>query len=82
MIPAIASKKMWVYDIIDSQDGITFVAEVPGPEDQVRVELIDRTLKIQGGQEFAREVRLPKAAEIIESRYVNGVLNVRLKKIW
>ena len=82
MMPPIASKqKTWVYDIIDRQDGITVVAEVPGPEDKVKVELFERTLKIQGGQAFTRELNLPKDAEIVESHYVNGVLNIRLRKI-
>ncbi|MEM4297739.1 MAG: Hsp20/alpha crystallin family protein [Nitrososphaerota archaeon] len=81
MTPSIAKSKKWVYDIIDEQDSITFVAEVPGPEDQIKVELQERTLKICGGQEFVREVKLPKPAEIIESKYLNGVLNIRLRKV-
>jgi HSP20 family protein len=79
--PFASTQKTWVYDIIDSRDSITFVAEVPGPENQVRVELIERTLKIRGGQEFVKEVMLPEASDIVESHYVNGVLNVRLKKV-
>ena len=81
MTPSIAKSKKWVYDIIDGRDGITFVAEVPGPEDQIRVELKERTLRIRGGQEFVKEVKLPRLAEIVESSYINGILNIRLRKI-
>jgi len=37
-------------------------------------------VKIYGGQDFAKEVKLPKDCEIVQSSYINGVLNVKLRK--
>ncbi len=80
-LPLVAKQKHWMYDIIDHPEGFTFVAEVPGPEDKVSVEVTEKTLKIKSGSSFRREVKLPNPAVIVDSKYVNGVLNIRLKKV-
>lgn len=81
MTPSVARQKKWFYDIIDEKESITIVAEVPGPEEMVKAEVSGRTVKIYGGQDFAKEVKLPKDCELIHTSYINGVLNVKLKKI-
>jgi len=78
--PTIAKHKKWFYDIIDEKENIIIVAEVPGPEEMVKAEVVGRTVKIYGGQDFAKEVKLPKDCEIVQSSYINGVLNVKLRK--
>ncbi len=80
MTPAIAKHKKWFYDIIDEKENIIIVAEVPGPEEMVKAEVVGRTVKIYGGQDFTKEVKLPKDCEIVQSSYINGVLNVKLRK--
>jgi HSP20 family molecular chaperone IbpA len=80
MTPSVAKHKKWFYDIIDEKESITIVAEVPGPEEMVKAEVVGRTVKIYGGQEFAKEVKLPKDCELVESSYTNGVLSVKLRK--
>ncbi len=81
MLPTVAKPKKWLYDIIDEKDNITIVAEVPGPEEHVKVEVMEKIIKIYGGGDFTKEVRIPRYCELIQSSYINGILNVKLKKI-
>ncbi|AIF82714.1 hypothetical protein NTE_00634 [Candidatus Nitrososphaera evergladensis SR1] len=84
-------KKDWVYDLIKNNDGaMVFVAEVPGPEDQINVRLSEGVLKIKGGQNFSKDVQLdptattPAAAAemgISDYKYRNGVLTIRMQKL-
>lgn len=55
-------QKGWVYDLIKNSDGMVFVAEVPGPEEQIDVRLTSGVLRIKGGQNFAKDVQLTSAA--------------------
>lgn len=70
----------WTYDILDGQEEIAVVAEVPGPEDQVRVTLQGSRLEIHGGNNFRKDLQLPSAVDLAAITYRNGVLNVRLRK--
>ncbi len=74
-------RREWVYDLISAKDEITFLAEVPGPDEEVRIELKDRKLRVIAPRGFFREVELPTQVEIIGSRCVNGILNVRFRKV-
>jgi HSP20 family molecular chaperone IbpA len=76
-------QKTWVYDLIKGDQELVFVAEVPGPEDQVTVRLINGVLYIRGGQGFAREVQLDVTEDmgIAEFRYRNGVLTLKIRRI-
>lgn len=77
-------QKDWVYDLIkDNNDEIVFVAEVPGPEDQINVRLTNGLLRIKSGQNFARDVPLELSQEmgISDYKYRNGVLTIRIQKV-
>ena len=77
-------QKDWVYDLIkDNNDEMVFVAEVPGPEDQINVRLTNGLLRIKGGQNFARDVPLELSQEmgISDYRYRNGVLTIKIQKV-
>ena len=73
--------KKWTYDLISSTDEITFVAEVPGPDNNVSVELKKGKLKVKSSGDFTKEIELADAVELVGSTCVNGILNVRLRKI-
>ena len=76
-------QKDWVYDLIKNNDEMVFVAEVPGPEEQINVKLAGGLLRIKGGQNFAREVPL-EATEtmgISDYKYRNGVLTIKIQKV-
>jgi HSP20 family molecular chaperone IbpA len=75
--------KDWVYDLIKNKDGMIFVAEVPGPEDQISVRLIDGLLRVKGGQNFTRDVplELTQQMDISDYKYRNGVLTIKIQKI-
>jgi len=82
-MPKEVEQKSWVYDLIKGKDEVVFVAEVPGPEDQVTVRLINGILHIRGGQNFARDVQLDVTEDmgIAEFRYRNGVLTLKIRRI-
>ncbi len=75
------SKKKWTYDILEGKDMVTIVADVPGPNENVKVELRKKSLTIFGGQSFKKKVSVPKELSIIDTSYVNGILNVRLSRM-
>src|SRR5919198_5263449 len=72
----IEQKNDWVYDLIKNNDEMVFVAEVPGPEEQINVRLTGGLLRIKGGQNFAKDVPLELTQEmrISDYKYRNGVL--------
>lgn len=73
--------KKWTYDIIEGNDLVTFVAEVPGPTEEVKVELRDKSLAVFGGEGFKKKVAVPKGLILDDTSYVNGILNVRLNRL-
>ena len=78
-----SDQKNWVYDLIKNNEEMVFVAEVPGPEDQIKVRLTEGLLRIKGGQNFARDVPLELTHEmgISDYKYRNGVLTVKIQKM-
>jgi HSP20 family protein len=83
MTKEIEQQKDWVYDLIKDNDEMVFVAEVPGPEDQINVRLAGGLLRIKGGQNFNRDVPLELTQEmsISDYKYRNGVLTIKIQKI-
>lgn len=81
-VPKEQEQKDWVYDLIENTDGMVFVAEVPGPEDQINVRLASGVLRIKGGQNFNKDVQLstPEMG-ISDYKYRNGVLTIKMQKI-
>jgi HSP20 family molecular chaperone IbpA len=81
MAKDIEQHKDWVYDLIKNKDGMIFVAEVPGPEDQIGVRLTDGLLRIKGGQNFTRDVPLEVTQQmgISDYKYRNGVLTIKIQ---
>ena len=72
--------KKWMHDLFQSEDGFVFVAEVPGPEDKIKVRLIDEILYIRGSGGFAREIPVDgsEQMQISDFQYKNGVLTLRI----
>ena len=76
----LARSSNWSYDIIDYPEEVSVVAEVPGPVERVSARLQAGTLQIAGGNDFVRSIAVSNAVSVLRTTYVNGVLNVRLKK--
>jgi HSP20 family protein len=78
-----SDSKNWVYDLIKGDQELVFVAEVPGPEDQVTVRLIDGILYVRGSGKFSKEVPIEATPDmgIHDFKYRNGVLTLRIKKL-
>jgi len=74
------SKPEWNYDLMEMKDEVTLVADVPGPEEEIKVQLEGGKLEIRGGNNFFKTVNLPKILNILNTNYLNGVLEVKLKR--
>jgi HSP20 family molecular chaperone IbpA len=83
MMPRNTDQKDWVYDLIKNNNEMVFVAEVPGPEDQINVWLTEGLLRIKGGQNFLKEIplELMHGMGISDYKYRNGVLTIRIQKV-
>jgi len=75
-------KNDWIYDLIKNNDEMVFVAEVPGPEEQVNARLINGMLRIKGGQNFSKDIplELSEAMNISDCKYRNGVLTIKIQR--
>ncbi len=82
-VPKESETKNWVYDLIKGDNEIVFVAEVPGPEEQVTVRLINGVLYVRGSGHFSKEVSIETTPDmgIHDFKYRNGVLTLRIKKL-
>jgi HSP20 family protein len=72
--------KKWTYDVLEGAETVTFVAEIPGPAEEIRVELRSRSLAVFGGQGFKKKVAVPEGLTLTETSYLNGILNVRMSR--
>lgn len=70
----------YLLELRQEGDVVDLTAQVPGPENKVKLELFGRKLILQGGMGFRRTVKLPFEAIVRELRYVNGILTARLVK--
>lgn len=75
--------KDWVYDLITNKDEMVFVAEVPGPEEQIDVTLTGGSLHVKSGQNFDKTIPLDRAEEmnISDLRYRNGILTLKIRTV-
>jgi HSP20 family molecular chaperone IbpA len=75
--------KDWVYDLITNKDEMVFVAEVPGPEEQIDVTLTGGSLHVKSGQNFNKTIPLDRAEEmnISDFRYRNGILTLKIRTV-
>jgi HSP20 family molecular chaperone IbpA len=74
----------WVYDLIKHKNNeMVFVAEVPGPEEQIDVKLTTGTLHVKSGQRFAKDIPLDQNEEmnISDLKYRNGILTIKINKV-
>ena len=81
--PTTLEEKNWIYDLIQGNHETVFVAEVPGPEDQIDVKLREGTLYIRGGHNFAKDILLKSTSDmtISDCKYRNGVLTLRIQML-
>jgi len=82
-LPGEIDPKDWVYDLIKNKNEMVFVAEVPGPEEQIDASLTIGTLHVKSGQNFAKTIPLDLNEEmnISDFKYRNGILTIRINKV-
>ncbi|MDH5795288.1 MAG: hypothetical protein OEZ24_04190 [Candidatus Bathyarchaeota archaeon] len=77
---SVPSAMKWSPDILHQGNETIVVGTVPGPEEKVKAEFRNGILEVRGGQRFFEFVTLGKDLKIEETKYVNRVLQVRLRK--
>jgi len=73
--------ELWTYDLYDEDGETVLVAKVPGPEDDIMVNLSDGRLEIAGGRNFSRSLKIPGKVRISRVTYKNGVLVVGFTRL-
>jgi len=78
-LPGDGDTKDWVYDLIKNKNEMVFVAEVPGPEEQIDIRLTIGTLHVKSGQNFSKTIPLDLIEEmnISDFKYRNGILTIK-----
>lgn len=74
-------KKKWTYDVLENDSTITVIAEVPGPVEDVKVNLNKKSVSILGGGSFKKKVSLPGGLSLIGTSYLNGILTINLRRL-
>jgi HSP20 family molecular chaperone IbpA len=77
---SVPSVTKWSPDIFHQGDEIIVVGAVPGSDKKVNAEFRNGTLELRGEQRFHEFVNLGEHLKIEETKYVNRVLQVRLRK--
>lgn len=73
--------KDFIYEVLDEGTYVSIVAQVPGPEDDVKVLMLGRRVIIKGGGGFKKTLVLPYKVELINKSYKNGVLTIKMQKL-
>lgn len=83
--PIKEGEKEVIVDIVETKDGYLITADLPGlREEDISIEVRDNKLIIKGYGKYTyyKVIDLPEKAskEIIEKKYLNGVLTLKIKK--
>ncbi len=84
--PKIAEEREPLVDVLEDENTVTVVAEVPGVnKEDIDIRIRDNTLIISaqsGDRKYYKEIQLPAKVkpETAKATYKNGVLEVRLEK--
>ncbi|MCK9406125.1 MULTISPECIES: Hsp20/alpha crystallin family protein [Methanothrix] len=78
-MPTSAPHRQPIVDVMEGKDGITIIAELPGvSEEDLLMNLEGDSLEITAGQ-FSKKIVMPRPAKsIIEKRFKNGILHLKL----
>jgi len=86
--PVVEAEREPIVDVFDEKDHVLVVAELPGIEEKdIKTEIKDDILNISSEKterKYKKEVLLPAKVEAvpISSMYKNGILEIKLKKIF
>lgn len=70
----------WTHELHKERGNATLVAEVPGPEEELRVQTDGNIIEVRGGGGFTKKVKLPFPVGEWHYSYRNGVLQVVAKR--
>ncbi len=73
--------KDFIYEVLDEGNYVSIIAQVPGPEDDVKVLMLGKRVIIKGGDGFRKTVTLPYNVELVNKTYKNGILTIKMQKL-
>lgn len=76
-----AGLRSFIYEVLDEGNYVSIIAQVPGPEEDVKVLMSGKRIIIKGGGGFRKTVILPYKVELVQQSYKNGVLIIRMQKL-
>ncbi|MEM0090485.1 MAG: hypothetical protein QXP86_05480 [Nitrososphaerota archaeon] len=71
----------FIYEVLYDGNYISIIAQVPGPEDDVKVLVLGKRIIIKSGSGFRKTVVLPHKVELVDKSYKNGVLTIKMQKL-
>lgn len=71
----------FIYEVLDEGNYVSIIAQVPGPEEYVKVLTSGKRIIIKGGGGFRKTVVLPCKVELVQQSYKNGVLTIKMQKL-
>jgi HSP20 family protein len=84
--PKVNEEREPITDVFDEQDEVVIIAEMPGIEEaDIVVDINDDILEIStrnAKKSYRKELLLPFKSEknIVQQKYINGILEIRIKK--
>lgn len=74
------TQKKFQYEFISNDDEILFIATIPGVHENISSSINGNTLHLKSKYGLNEKIKLSDDLVIIDSNFVNGILNINLKK--
>ena len=74
------NQKKFIYEFISHNDEILFIATIPGDHKTISSSINGNTLYLKSKSGLNEKIKLSQALIILDSNFVNGILNIKLKK--
>lgn len=74
------NQKKFQYEFISNNDEILFIATIPEVHANISSSINNNTLHLKSKSGFNEKIKLSDDLIILDSHFVNGILNIRLKK--
>lgn len=73
-------QKKFGYEFISNNDEILFIANIPGDHETIFSSINGNTLFLKSKSGLNEKINLSQTLIILDSNFVNGILNIKLKK--
>ncbi len=73
-------QKKFGYEFISNNDEILFIANIPGDHETISSSITGNALFLKSKSGLNEKINLSQTLIILDSNFVNGILNIKLKK--